>query len=678
MAADIFSGDTRKGFLASLAHLDQVRAETQWLRPEGSNLDVPDNKRNNTAVDSEGTPIRGLCHMVTILPEDAYINGGLTPLAIALAVQHLNTGNGTVLPQLQDLQERCGIRFSIEFIESSSDDPTASALQKVAGVVDRRRDGVERLPCAFIGSRDSSETIATSTLTGLQGYPQLSGSATASELDDPGSHPLFARTVPSDRGSAVVFADFFYGTLGINRLIVLQISSGGGLPDGRGFGRALELAAAIITKGQLSVVSVELALSEENSVQQVLGILQSSQYRHFLAVLDGNIDQNDLNLLMEEAHKLGIAGTGEHQWFFGGLDNSAGLPALISDQSFELGSALHTAYEGTGVLLLSDESDGTLLDRIRELNNTADLDYLSSALPGSDRAVETIIPSISDLPGPYARYYYEAASAIGLAACDLDYDDGVRLTGAQHYEKILLSGIPGPDGSLPYWQPEDDSSQMDRAQLGLTDEGDYRSRDPRLADYVVLNFSAATKEQSDAAPVLQLLPSITHKFREGSWLELRPNAFHGGPSGAFEISSGFQEDASSVALWAQILAYLLLANVLGMTLKFMQWTNKNKRTKVVLASQPIFLYSVCAGIFTLSFTIIPLSIDLAKTSTHFASIACTSTLCLTILGSSIMISVNVAKFHRIYFSSVYESGLERIKMTQFDIAKTLIISQGGE
>ena len=35
-------------------------------------------------------------------------------LAVALAIQHLNTGDGSVIPEVQGLNEKCNVRFTAE------------------------------------------------------------------------------------------------------------------------------------------------------------------------------------------------------------------------------------------------------------------------------------------------------------------------------------------------------------------------------------------------------------------------------------------------------------------------------------------------------------------------------------------------------------------------------------
>lgn len=62
--------------------------------------------------------------------------------------------------------------------------------------------------------------------------------------------------------------------------------------------------------------------------------------------LFGVILPTDLEQLMIECYKRGIAGTGKHVWLF----SDSISPSFITSKTFELGSPLGKVYQGTGVL----------------------------------------------------------------------------------------------------------------------------------------------------------------------------------------------------------------------------------------------------------------------------------------------------------------------------------------
>ena len=93
-------------------------------------------------------------------------------LAVALAIQHLNTGDGSVIPEVEGLNDNCNVRFTLELFdsemsESKGVDQTIEILNRKPGDVDKK------LPCVFLGNGRSAVTLPTSIITGLAGYPQF-------------------------------------------------------------------------------------------------------------------------------------------------------------------------------------------------------------------------------------------------------------------------------------------------------------------------------------------------------------------------------------------------------------------------------------------------------------------------------------------------------------------------
>jgi hypothetical protein len=93
-------------------------------------------------------------------------------LAVALAIQHLNTGDGSVIPQVTNLNDKCNIRFTAEYFDSEMSE--SRAVDQTIGILSREVGSVEeKLPCAFLGNGRSAVTLPTSIITGLRGYPQF-------------------------------------------------------------------------------------------------------------------------------------------------------------------------------------------------------------------------------------------------------------------------------------------------------------------------------------------------------------------------------------------------------------------------------------------------------------------------------------------------------------------------
>ncbi|MGK3739555.1 MAG: hypothetical protein ACI8RD_004417 [Bacillariaceae sp.] len=68
-----------------------------------------------------------LCNIISLVSlndvesgrDSFYVFGYETAIAIALAIDHLNQGNGTLVEDVDGLNQRCNIRFSTEYIGRS-------------------------------------------------------------------------------------------------------------------------------------------------------------------------------------------------------------------------------------------------------------------------------------------------------------------------------------------------------------------------------------------------------------------------------------------------------------------------------------------------------------------------------------------------------------------------------
>jgi len=177
--------------------LEDFRAQaTSITRAPGSNIDLL------ISPSGQDIPVCYITHLTALS-----INGRPFSLSyeavpiVSLAVHHLNTGNGVIVPEIAGLTDKCPMRFTAETSDDLFD--VAESLKHVVEQDGRRIDGLKPRPCAFIGSFSSGISVPTSVVTGVLGYPQISYTSTSSELDNRGSHPLFGRTVPSDMANAV-------------------------------------------------------------------------------------------------------------------------------------------------------------------------------------------------------------------------------------------------------------------------------------------------------------------------------------------------------------------------------------------------------------------------------------------------------------------------------------------
>jgi hypothetical protein len=137
-----------------------------------------------------------LCHVPMFL---RYSNGPDFSIAYAasagamLAMHHFNTGDGSVVPELEGKNKTCKIRLTTEIIDTKSS--PINAVKSMTRILTRPSNSVaEPQPCAVFGSQISSVASKLASLTGVFDLFQVSSSAMDTELEDSVQYPLLARS----------------------------------------------------------------------------------------------------------------------------------------------------------------------------------------------------------------------------------------------------------------------------------------------------------------------------------------------------------------------------------------------------------------------------------------------------------------------------------------------------
>lgn len=489
------------GFLFSLPAVDALRTNAVILeRPEGSNVDIVTDK------DGENDAI---CRLIGLLP---FHTGNHVPsllghgdmAAIVLAAHHLNTGDGSIVPQIQGLHERCKVRFSVEAADTEFDG--GKALRQVNELTGRNpTDMQEPMPCAFIGPYRSAVSISTSIILGTLGYAQVSPASVSDELDDKSQYPLFGRTVPSNQGNAIPLALYVRDVLKLQHLAVIYVNDS----YGNGYVDSLHKAADVYTP-DLKIHPIPLDIGG-TSMESAIAKLKDVRYRFVLAAV---FTRETHDALMAEAYKQGVAGNGLHNWFFG-----ATFVDTLSNRVFEKGSPLHLAYRGIGQIQFSGGVDGlpnydTYLHKIAQLQNPTDMEYLRNVFPKYDDEEHESWTSMADdpeflltVPNSYNPFSYEAAIALGIAACDAITENNI-LTGQDHMAALRKTVFKGVSGN------------------NVVFNNVTGTRDPSSALFKVTNY--VEREQQDGD--IRFEPVTAYLFRRSRWVFVQDYLFNDGTS----------------------------------------------------------------------------------------------------------------------------------------------------
>lgn len=201
-------------YLQSLAEIDALASNANATVTRVGNVNIFNNATAVCRMDymvglsnmvNRPSPPNGTAPPVRVLTPG---NFGVTgAAAVALAVQHLNTGDGSVVQAVEGLDKRCNIKFQFQALDSYWSQKLAvdQIIDNTAGTdgdAQGEENGIKNnqiLPCVMLGDIASRITLSTSMITSLKGYPQMSYS-TATELDNRVLYPLATRITPSLSG----------------------------------------------------------------------------------------------------------------------------------------------------------------------------------------------------------------------------------------------------------------------------------------------------------------------------------------------------------------------------------------------------------------------------------------------------------------------------------------------
>lgn len=672
--------------LSSLPAIDTLRRENALnvTREDNNNLDVlevidviddeDEGGENDTPPSSERErrqPL-GLCHLSAVLP---FTQGDGEPglsafeaaASVALAAHHLNTGDGSIIPQIDGLNHRCNIRFSVEFADTAYS--ASQALDVVTNQMQRGPNDGRPRPCAFIGAFRSSISMPMSILTGLRGYVQVSSSSTSESLEDRDQFPLFGRTVPSDYGTAILIIRYYQEVLGANHLAIINVNDA----YGNRFAQGLRLAAQSLAP-QMQLFQIPLD-SGSVSVKDAIDRVKETQFRYIFGVV---FTRDVHDQLMTEAHAHGVAGTGLHNWLFADSFSDVAL----DQRALEKDSPLAVTYRGVGMVVVSgglpvSEHDHVFHpqfciglyslkifscsqgmprydlynSKMEELKNKEDQDYLASIIPKNDGETPFVYDDNFLLPirDPIAPFTYEAAALLGLSAC-VSANDTLSLTGRNHYDSMLTTNMRGV---------------LDDVVLSETG-----SRTANSTFFTIVNF---VDEPTESANSVMFKAVHTHGFENGDWQQYQDYIFNDGSSRIQPDLPDQELDLNYISpvMRGVVLSLCAIAVLLAFWLTF--WTYRHLKTRVVRASQPFFLYLICVGSVIASSAIIPNSFDHAIASIEGMNIACNSIIWLVCLGFGTIFSALFSKTYRINQIMRSARRFQRIKIQRRDAVKPMIV-----
>lgn len=264
-------------------------------------------------------------------------------------------------------------------------------------------------------------------------------------------------------------------------------------------------------------------------------------------------------------------------------------------------------------------------------------------------------------PSQFSYFIYDAIQSLGLAMCQISTSDsGPFFSGPLVYEEFLKSSFEGSSGQLNI-----DPTTGTRNAVGVT--------------YTVWNArSAPTEKQGivgfDLYPTTHIVPTqaLDAKSKSLFMLEqVQPFVYNDGTLQQPDTLPPPEVNQNLIGNAGRTVGYVLMSIVIFLGISGLLWAYFMRTSRVIQASQPVFIGLLVAGCIVMSASIIPLSME--ETTVNDQSgldVACMATPWIYWPGFTITFSALLTKTWSVY--QVYRKpDVDTITLRPFHYAKTL-------
>eukprot|EP00584_Thalassiosira_punctigera_P025958 CAMPEP_0172578104 /NCGR_PEP_ID=MMETSP1067-20121228/138569_1 /TAXON_ID=265564 ORGANISM="Thalassiosira punctigera, Strain Tpunct2005C2" /NCGR_SAMPLE_ID=MMETSP1067 /ASSEMBLY_ACC=CAM_ASM_000444 /LENGTH=972 /DNA_ID=CAMNT_0013370797 /DNA_START=307 /DNA_END=3225 /DNA_ORIENTATION=- len=608
--------------------------------------------------------------------------GYATSAASLLAAHHFNTGDGSVIGEVEGINNKCPVRITVDFydIEYSKRTAVDVLTSQILHNAGRRTPTT-----AIFGGLYSFTSIQLAALTGSYGVPQVCPTCTSTELDDADQYPLFGRILPSDAGTARAIVSFAYQRN--SKANDEELRFIGVLYKNDAFGTAYYLALkeseyfGVYSKeggvsqkddsggGDDQIIHVKGAhFNTPEGIDTAVQVLAKKGFRVFVGIFY----TKDYEQVMESAYKYGIAGPG-YVWI---LTDGVG-PEYLNGRSFPAGSPLAIASQGLGMIMahggMRSKAGDSGYDRIirsltKETSKT--VDYVncvghpkSNSLNASIyyQARNSFLRDLGLIP-PELVFYYDSIIAFGLAACDLHTPISPISDGKNLMEAFLQKELVGASGFISI-------------------DPKTHSRRPGSAVFAAYNAQGITDGNTTSFTmdiVCLTVPANNTNSTDITWVDAPGKKFYYSDNTTvfpYPLPQIANFDKNFIIPAARIVFLSFASAIFALSLFFLGWTFHHRKERVITASQPMFLYMICIGTFLMGGTIVTLSIDDSIASEQYCSVACMLSPWFLATGFVFAFSALFAKEWRIN-KIMNNPAMRRVKVARRDVIVPFVLLLG--
>jgi len=535
-----------------------------------------------------------------IWPDEATLEKASFSLMAAaeMAVTHFNNRDPTIVPELANLGT-CNITFPpLLYRDSGYDRPTAvDALLTISQQAVLNGNDPSKAMCAVIGPTHPRANEGVSAVTENLDIPQFAYSTIDRRLSRRADFPTLARTISSSQDYGFAIANFVQrDVLKRDFLAIIYDASDYGeqyedpLEDAEDFLEGYSTITEHIIEGNRDSIVDSLETTVEDGFHSIL--LATDR----LAVLD---DVSDV------AEEVGLLGEDYFWMFSGDMLN----PAMMKHIRYKVDSPADKLLLGAAVFTNYDpfvyygESD-PFLEAWRQQED-AIAERINLDNPTSRTIHDTTDGYFqAETPTEYASFLYDSIILTGLSACNAYAESETSRVGnsedqnyesGRHVAEVFETEFTGASGYVQFSESKKTSELaagrlngrdisgvifgMYNVRAGSVDENDMRSYELVLTHL----YTNDTQVESDM-PVT------------GSWVPVEGEEFlffdgTANPPMPLKTTADWNYLSQSIHILGLFLTALALLISVGTGI----WVFIFREDCIVKASQPEFLYLLCAG-----------------------------------------------------------------------------------
>jgi len=597
--------------------------------------------------------------------------------AALLAMEHFNTRNGTVVPELAHLLKNndsatdsgCDLYFDVE--ESAVfDTGTATHLASRTLALEREQ------PCAIAGPFNDLPALDLSTMAQAYGYPLVINRAFNLRATRSLYAPYSSQMYPDIIENAEVLVQFLQHKGRTNYTSILYDLSDTSVQRRDWLTLELDKAgmrhyeAQFVTPDQLIDASLE-HLGGINDVYTALSKIKRNGYRTIVVSMFDPV--LELPPVAQAAVELGMTGTDEWLWiWFAPTDTwtqlitaSPEIRAVMSGSAtvvpieryrYEPNHAFSHVLREHGVDLV----DVALQAGIIRHSEVVAEDLLPENVAAADEYRTT--ESVADaLPG--VGFMYDAVIAVGIGMCRAaaaaaasDTNTTTAYNTTATAEQLLQLQHQHP-GGLSGWQHLAGIRSVDfqgvsgRVRFSDADDPDAPgARQHGTVAWGAVNVPNLQQQKDEGGPIAVLtdiyLPGPHLGIR--NWTELNQTFLYADGSTGDSALLRTPPERHYLYPGVRILGYVLYGSVIVAASGSATWVFLCRKHAVFVAAQPLFLYMIALGAIVFASAIVPASMDEQTGLTaEQLGMACMSIPWLVSLGHVITYAALFAKLWRV-------------------------------